>query len=511
MESNFDKSLQSKLRQNQELPKSLHWESVSEEIFSKLDNPENHTSGKTKKTFYNSGLRFGSAMLILMGLVSSWVFYHNSIKPKHVENPIKKQPKDTNQSNTHFNATNNNIPTLNTNAKNVIKDSIKASLTNKTIYSISIPKSDDKIYSQQYSSFTKDTKTIIEKNNESLLMSKELILDESSMFSEGEDQPLNLREYYAQSYKVSGDTSYSKRDMINGFHTEATEIYNNPYVLPKGKSSSILNNESENNPVNFSKIENLVPLGSISPEITIKKLDFKPRSLLVSIKPSKKIAYWNISLAAGSSFWSFKKDYEKAIVGISTSIAAERIIKDNWSISLGLDYDIFQSQFYHRYLIRSYTVMQPNTLLSLEYNLITKDTIKTYGVAEVQARDYRKVNWINRYHRIQIPILVHFSGQMHKFNWSVGAGISFSKWSNQSGRSWTEEDVSILENSPSVLPEVFKIGSIIQVDLGKQISKRVEIGLRCKPNLTYESLALSKAPKLNLYTGQTQIYMHYKF
>lgn len=216
----------------------------------------------------------------------------------------------------------------------------------------------------------------------------------------------------------------------------------------------------------------------------------KKRNNLNSLK-------WKVGLFAGSNvsnFNFFSETYVTSILvkeqniesqfGYSFGINTALVIKDNWVISSGLEYQQLSSKFDFEQM-QNIEVPKENQLLRVWIDANTNDTINTlYGTDTLTGTNTRKVIHYNQYKFLNIPFELGFQNTRGKFLYGLSTGITLNFSLQQSGRTLDKNDmISYFDNNSSTAHfSKFRLGYRVNPIVGYQLSKNWNLILRPQIN-----------------------------
>lgn len=129
----------------------------------------------------------------------------------------------------------------------------------------------------------------------------------------------------------------------------------------------------------------------------------------------------SISNYGDSPLDNIKSKFEHERIGYSFGIGYNRDISNKISLTTGLDHFTLRNILDYKETT-SYSEQRENLLLSMDINTITGDTIKSYGTGTVTGKQIRTVLHYNTHKIISIPLIVSYTIQKSKFNYTAGLG-----------------------------------------------------------------------------------------
>jgi len=144
-------------------------------------------------------------------------------------------------------------------------------------------------------------------------------------------------------------------------------------------------------------------------------------------------------------------------------------LSKNISLVSGLQYDLFQTTFEHTFVsYEKQSVAQP------VFNVYTRQTMNS-GMVEVDRVTRREIVKNNRYHRLQVPVVVEASARINKVSYGVGFGVGLNALVKNTGVSIGVDDQYIDLSDRSHFTKATKVSLLLRPFVGYSVNETIEI------------------------------------
>ncbi len=170
-----------------------------------------------------------------------------------------------------------------------------------------------------------------------------------------------------------------------------------------------------------------------------------------------------------------RDDTEATLYGLSGGVRLSIVTRRGLALRTGI--------VYNRTLERFNLEKEGDTRIVQIVQAGTMDTITTIETGTTILRSY------NRYHSIDIPLLLGYEIDLGKFNFSINSGVYFNIFARQKGKilSQSDEPEFITSNNPQRINAFEKdLGISIYGSVGLTYQIRSNLQLLVEPNLRYQ-------------------------
>ncbi len=170
-----------------------------------------------------------------------------------------------------------------------------------------------------------------------------------------------------------------------------------------------------------------------------------------------------------------RDDTEATLYGISGGVRLSLVTRRGLALRTGI--------VYNRILERFNLEKEGDERIVFEIPAGTNDTIITIETGTTILRSY------NRYHSIDIPLLLGYEIEVGNFNFSINSGVYFNIFARQKGKILSQSDMPefITSNNPQRINAFEKdLGISIYGSIGLNYQIRPNLQLLIEPNLRYQ-------------------------
>lgn len=518
MESNFDKSLQEKLRAENELPSGLSWDAMGDNITSHLDKEKSKEKiaqlVKTNKLYKR--ILLGAAIILLSSLciyVSNNALLSkstsntgtlNKAKGTFTESQRDQPSKNANAiSNTNKNGAKVSDNTLNANQsnENSSQPALEA-IENANRQKINL---DNKLIESK--AINKDNKSIQAKNT------KEVASDDIKNSSPKSPQ---IKEITSTPSVESNNSSLKENYIPTEINVEKPYVQNDKTKVFVNTSSDI--NIATPNTINKNRTEtethvtlSLLPYSDQTIENKHSFPHLQPNLISTTpVEPKAPRPLWFIEVASGINTTYVNMENHQLGLGMSSVVLLSRHV-GRINLSSGLEYNLIHDRFEKSAQTREFSVFKPNTLTKLQVDLVSKDTLKIYTDTMVNARESRHVIHNNYYQRLAVPLFASVDFKLKKINFNIGLGLSAYKFIQQSGKHWDGSQFVEISNTSPFLNNNWKLDYVTQMSMTYPISTSMDVGLRLGANLRSQNLSTLSDVKSSWTWQQIQVMARKRF
>jgi hypothetical protein len=274
----------------------------------------------------------------------------------------------------------------------------------------------------------------------------------------------------------------------------------NDKVLSKANSRSIF---TENEQIFVDKLEDIERLELIAcffdlkdaQPLIVKENDWGPHeyskaNALLPAEISLMIGAIQLNTTYQSNSDPFSSDLQEKLTkstkqdwGYSSSLRATWKRNGIYRLGIGLDFDIYRD-IYDNVTSQETTVYEEGRIIGLEVDSLG-GTHPVYGALQYNATETRTILHHNSYKMLTIPIELGIEKKFNRLSLSIDAGIGYSLFLSQIGRTYNEEGVLVYfnKNDERLPMRSSSISYHIKSQIGYGINERFD--LRVEPSVRF--------------------------